>query len=112
MKNTKKFLSAGVALAIALFASVQVIAMENKPVNPYLSEQDKRYMKNQIEFNTPGTDPTRKGFMAEPYYQAQLKATIDAYKEMYYGNKPYTRDEIREMLDKHQDNARTKFGYQ
>jgi hypothetical protein len=112
MKNTKKYLSAGVALAIALFASVQISAMEpNRKVNPYLSKEDKQYMKNQIEWYLPQTDTKRNGFVADPYFQANTKATIDAYKEMYYGNKPYNRDEIRETLDKHQDNARTKFGY-
>ncbi len=101
MKNTKKYLSTGVALAITLFAAVQTIAME-RPVNPYLSEQAKQLIKSRIEFFSSAAedqfDPKSQYFEDNPSKRAVTAAIINAYKDMYYGNKPYTDDEIEETM--------------
>jgi signal transduction histidine kinase len=49
MKNTKNVLITSVVLAITLFASVQITAMEpERRINPYLSEVQKQVLKNSI----------------------------------------------------------------
>jgi hypothetical protein len=126
MKSTKNVLIAGVALAIALFASIQVAAMEPyQRVNPYLSEQVKKNIENQIQWNEFLADPdhyiddpknklTAAWYILEveprygndPYHQAIARAILEAYKEIYYGNKPYTNDEIGETLNNARARAR------
>ena len=49
MKNTKNVLITGVALAIALFASIQVTAMEpNKKINPKLNGDQQALIEETI----------------------------------------------------------------
>ena len=120
MKSTKNLFMTGIALVTALFASIQVNAAQwdrqanpyvNKTkANPYLSETDKSHLENQIESYRYSIDPKRKTPLS-PYDRAIINATIEAYEEIYYGNKPYSAEETRALLDKYQNGVKAKFGY-
>jgi hypothetical protein len=93
MKSTKKYLSLGVALAIALFASVQITAMAPK-VNPYLSDWDKEVLQNRIAFEGRFLDPNSAYFRTDERFRNSSRATIKQLEEIYYGNRPYTSAEM------------------
>jgi hypothetical protein len=97
MKNTNKYLTLGVALVIALFASVQVSAMvpgEGRK-NPHLNSAELAFLENtirgeerllqqQMQLNTPAAKRLTR----------ILDEHIKTLKSMYYGNRPYTADEL------------------
>ena len=92
MKNTKKYLSTGVALAIALFVSVQVVAMK-RPVNPDLSDTQKEWIETRMEEAKLFLDPWSGTSNAKKHAEKDVLAYLE---KVYYGNKPSS--EI-DMLD-------------
>ncbi len=104
MKNTKKYLSTGVALAIALFAAVQLTAMAPR-VNPYLSERAKQSIKDRIEYIQELLNPKSK---ADERLRNSYKAHLKGYEEVYYGNQPYSLDELEDIIQRY----KAKEGYQ
>jgi hypothetical protein len=100
MKNTKKYLSMGVALAIVLLASVQVSAME-RPVNSYLNRDQKKlivWKLNNTKMKLSSCDPKRN---PDQKFQAvcnELSKLSQQLEELYYGDRPYTDDEIDEII--------------
>ena len=87
MKNTKNVLTTGIVLAIALFTSTQISAME-RTINPNLTldeigklEQKNKQLKREIVDATP---EMKKVFRKE----------IEKNEKMLYGNESYTMDQI------------------
>ena len=75
-----------VALAIALFASVQVVAMERQ-VNPYLDENTKWFLEKQIPFLEERVDPNGDKFKNfSPQVINMFRKKLDQYTQIYYGN--------------------------
>jgi len=99
MKSTKNVLIAGIVLAIALFASIQMTAMERK-VNPYLT----KFQKDRIEFmikginldlDRPSCDPKTSNVSQEAKNKCKLLSRQRTLLEsIYYDNKAYTNEEI------------------
>ncbi len=106
MKNTKKYLSTGVALVITLFAAVQITAMERRTVNPYLNEETKRWIQREIKMTSDVLDPKSQNFFPDTKYLNKVRARLKGFEEVYYGNKPYTYQEIDETIDKYWDLAK------
>jgi len=104
MKNTKNVLMAGIVLAMTLFASVQVVAMERK-VNPYLTENQKWEIEGAInarEHEAQSFDPKKTIYVSDNmrnYLSAVNTAELKAYKSIYYGNKAYTAKEIQKTVN-------------
>ncbi len=94
MKSTKNLLITGIVLTITSFASIQVTAMERRE-NPYLSQEDKNELKEAIRY-TEGAylDPKHNSLESIKETQAQLKAC----KQILYGNRPYTIQEIHAAI--------------
>ena len=119
MKITKNILFANIVLAIALCTSMQVTAMEpeqktnQSQINPYLSEQDKADLKWQImtdeKLFTDLYDP-KKSNNPWGYNAALLSAQIRAHKAVYYGDRPYTRKEMAELVHEYVTQAKREFG--
>jgi hypothetical protein len=124
MKSTKNLFMAGAALAITLFASVQVSAMEPK-VNPYLTEDQKWEIKDQMidleeyaqfEFDPKGSLRLPKGHPKRThryatdnkrnYWSALNTAELNALKSIYYGNKAYTDREVHETINSYKDQVK------
>lgn len=108
MINTKKLLSLGVALAIALCASVQMFATnETQQVNPHLSRQDKEFLHYNILEHTAHlkdiTDPKSSLFLQNASIRNDEVKTIEKdinnLKQIYYGNRPYTQEEMRAIIE-------------
>jgi hypothetical protein len=100
MKSTKNILMAGVVVAIALFASVQVTAMEmGRKVNPHLTREQEEFVRDKIEFKTEliknawYCDPKKRNLGPCEFEKKKLSAL----KTIYYGNKPYTNDQIADV---------------
>jgi hypothetical protein len=91
MKSTKKYLSTGVALAIALFAAIQVSAMAPQ-VNPYLRAGQKSYLENKINFEKELFNS--HSAPSEERFRSNCREAIRQLEEVYYGNRPYTYDEV------------------
>jgi hypothetical protein len=103
MKNTKNVLVTGVALAIALFMSVQVIAMKqdftvskfaeiyrNSMENPYLTLDQRIGLRERMR--------EVKLAIAMSNSLSQVKKfekDLEDLKKIYYGNRPYTDAELR-----------------
>ncbi len=105
MKNTKKYLSTGVALAIALFAAVQISAMAPK-VNPYLSPEQKTVIESNIKHLQDELNPKSNFF--KQYFESQralARAMIKGFEEVYYGNQPYTYQQIQDTVSEYHDRA-------
>ncbi len=81
-------------LAIALFASVQMSAM-NRSVNPQLSPANKKLLEMKIKETGAYLNP-KFGMLSTlspdeiRYYQQSLNRFVN----MYYDNKPYTTEDI------------------
>jgi len=108
MKNTKRYLSTGVALAIALFAAVQVSAMAPSE-NPYLSAIKKETIKEEIERRQAFLDPKgarqkRMGGISESDKKT-FQAEIRGYEEVLYGDNDYTFLQIENIVNGHVDRA-------
>ncbi len=102
MKSTKKYLSTGVALAIALFAAVQTIAMESgRKVNPYLSPEIKQRAERAIKSYERMIDPKNKVY-DEPF-KKMLRQELKVYEDVLYGNKYYTWQEYHDTVRRHQE---------
>ncbi len=106
MKNTKNTLITGVALMIALFASIQVTAMEpGRKVNPHLKEKDKEVIASKMqetdrELNEKLNKQLKNPFNRLNNYKiASDRAWLNAYKTIYYGNKPYGLADLSKMVD-------------
>jgi hypothetical protein len=109
MKNTKNLLISSVILAAALFASVQVSAMElNKSVNPYLSNKQKHDLELAIAAAAQGiqvfsqgqhaaSESLRNKIMFNQKIQSE-KQRIERIKEIYYDNRAYTDNEISNIV--------------
>jgi hypothetical protein len=108
MKNTKKYLSSGLALAIVLFASVQISAA---PVNRFLSKEIKARLEEDIKENKDVMRNIETFGMANrqsPLYNpsevdhlAIHKKVLGCLENMYYGNKSYTEKDIQECWKPH-----------
>lgn len=108
MKNTNKFLSTGIVLAIALFASVQISAA---PVNRFLSRETKARLEADIKENkeeiqyiethgmTNQQSPTYDPYEVEHLYAH--KKVLQCLENMYFGNQPYTEKDIRKCWEPH-----------
>ena len=103
MKNTKKYLSAGVVLAIALFASVQITAMENKLTNRHLTDDQRATFAANIKRLdkrlNENIDPSSENFHELGWTNFSVyKAQLEACKKIYYGDLPlsgyFTRDSL------------------
>ncbi len=110
MKNTKKYLSfsTGVALAIALFAAVQVSAMAPQ-VNPYLNLHTKIMIEDEIERLQELLDPRglrskRMGGISE-LDKKTFQAEIKGWEEVLYGDNNYTWQQIQDIIQRHVDRA-------
>ncbi len=107
MKSTKKYLSTGVALAIALFAAVQVSAMERRTVNPYLSPGIKKMVEDQITTRQRYLDPKYKRYSELSELQKRdIQALIEGYEEVLYGNKDYSFNEVYNIANGHLERAK------
>lgn len=105
MKNK---LAIGLTLIITLLLAVQVTAMETTPtVNPYLEPWMKRQLResianfeNKFIINYDPKKPLNPGeTWEERSYQAALMgAKLKAYKAMYYGDRPYTWEEMNSTI--------------
>jgi hypothetical protein len=80
MKSTKNIFITGVVLAIALFASVQVNAMEQR-INPYLSAPEKEALEYRINKLNGLISGLKKNNMDSTQQEKQLKR----YEDLYYG---------------------------
>jgi|SRR5579863_3251823 hypothetical protein len=108
MKNTRKYLNSGVALAIVLFASVQISAA---PVNRFLSREIKAKLEADIKENKEVIQDIETSGMANrqsPLYNpsevdhlAIHKKVLGCLENMYYGNKSYTEKDIQECWKPH-----------
>lgn len=90
MTNTKKYLSAGVVLAIALFAAVQVSAMESgRRVNPYLTAEEKQLFERRIKGEEALLDP-KSPWSKHTSEESKKRARkqLENYEKAYYGNEP------------------------
>lgn len=111
MKNTNKLLSAIVAIAITMFASVEISAMnennnfipeldlsimnKKRKINPKLNERNRQLLENNILFIENKIQIMqqfpRRGDVARV---ANLRNTLNRYLAMYYGKHPYTEKQI------------------
>ncbi len=109
MKNTKNLLITGVALAITLFASVQISAMElNKSVNPYLSNKQKHDLElavaaaaQGIQLFSQGQGAASESLRNKVVFNQKIqseKQRVERIKEIYYGNRAYTDNEISNII--------------
>ena len=99
MKNTKKYLSTGVVLAIALFAAVQISAMA-PTVNPYLNAGQKSWLENRIKLEVRYLDPKSAYYsMGSEQIRSHCRETIRRLEEVYYGNRPYADYEIINLAE-------------
>ncbi|HEX4068851.1 MAG TPA: hypothetical protein VHX42_02010 [Candidatus Babeliales bacterium] len=99
MKSTKNVLMAGVILAIALFISIPVSAME-KEVNPYLSQREKATLELYIKSVQEQLDP--KGYHLKnlsPRAIKIYKQQLEQLEKMYYGNEAYTVNDMRYIMN-------------
>ena len=85
MKNIQSLLSTAIVLAIALFSSVQMLAMESgHKINPNLTKGQKEYLKNMIDL-----------YEKRPNNEKQVSSRLVDLREKYYGNESYTDAEIQ-----------------
>jgi hypothetical protein len=101
MKSTKNVLITGVALVIALFASVQVNAMEpERKECPYLDEETKQVLKFMI-----GVRKSRAVRFCDPK-SAEFNPNFDSHKNnkelklyetILYGNQYFTYGDVAYM---------------
>ncbi len=107
MKSTKKYLSTSVVLAIALFAAIQITAMEpGRKVNPHLSKTQKDMLEYEIQKAEGFLDPKSESVMrGSGLFISQQQAKVEGLKEIYYGNKPYTDQQIEDTLWNHKRRA-------
>ena len=96
MKNTNKLLSLGVALAIALCASVQVSAMYDtgRPVNPKLSAKNREFLEKRIRYMQSEIEALQERGNVDVI--PKLRNRLNRSLAMYHGNYPYTEKEIRD----------------
>lgn len=113
MKNTKKLFSAVIAATIALCASAQISAMnerkqvipyldlsiisESRRVNPKLNTKKRQLLENRIifmenEIQTLQQTRQRRDIARIP----ALRNILNRNLAMYYGNYSYTENEIRD----------------
>src|SRR5579863_7120395 len=101
MKNTKTILITGIVLEIALFASVQVIAMEQKDtptvsefvsiyqqgqkINPYLTINQRIGLRERIRQVNLEIEMSKS-----PSEVKESKKYLEDLNKIYYGNRSYT----------------------
>ena len=88
MKSTKNVLMAGVALAIALFSSVQVSANLTRSQR---NEVNELYVSKRNEYSEPNLSPGLKSVINE-----QIKACV----ELMNTTKSYTDDEFERAMNR------------
>lgn len=91
MKNTKNVFMTGIVLAITLFASIDIVAMSRK-VNPYLDKQSKELLSRAI------TRYSTREALSQLNFTEENK--LKKYREIYFGDQPYTADEILDIVTK------------
>jgi hypothetical protein len=97
MKNTKKCLSLMVALTVVLSVSVQILAIERgKKVNPQLSKSNREELQQIIESMENMLQTAR---FANADAETRFRNKLERYKQMYYGNYPYSMSDIK-AIDK------------
>lgn len=130
MKNAKNIFLTSITLAITLCSSIQVTAMEpeqttnpQQKVNQYLDEQQKAALNYQISTDEKLFldlfDPKKPSHPDAPwqdnnmrnYNAALLRAQINAYTFIYYDNKPYTDDEIGDVINLYTIQVKKDFGF-
>jgi hypothetical protein len=109
MKSTKNLLITGLVLATALFTSVQVSAMSTAEelmaegtVNAKLTRNQKRSIIQKIEnikMKLNACDPKRASQKTLEVCN-ELKQQLQAIKNMYFDNRPYTDDECYALLER------------
>lgn len=99
MKNTKNLIITSLTLAIALFTSVQVTAMEQgRKVNSNLTIGAKILLRRRISETEKMVDPKSTQFkISTPETIKLFKQRLERLKEMYYGNKVYTINNIENV---------------
>jgi hypothetical protein len=98
MKNTKKLFKPILALVIILSTSMQISPMkqtQNDQVNPHLSQANKELLEKRIKNMEDTLNPNNPHFCQfSQKYIDKMKKNLEYNKKIYYGNKPYTRDDI------------------
>jgi hypothetical protein len=112
MKNTKNVFITGVALAIALFASVQVVAMEpGRRVNPNLAPVTKAHFERKIKLYTNEIkhleneikDPKQLQQKRNNIdYRDRMIGCLEELKDMYYGDEDYYPVDVDMLIDEWQ----------
>jgi hypothetical protein len=93
MKSTKNLLVTGIALTIALFASVQISAMDmGRRINPQLSAENRELLKQRIRY----MESEIKGWQERGNIDVvgQIRNKLNRNRDMLYGNYPYTQKDI------------------
>jgi hypothetical protein len=109
MKSTKNTLITGVALMIALFTSIQMIAMQpGRKINPHLTPKEVEYTERQIkntklDLNEKLKQTKDSSFNVDKLQIATLKAYLNAWETIYYGDKPYNHNDFQEMINNYPD---------
>ena len=98
MKNTRKLFNSIIALAIILSTSMQISPMnqaQNDQVNPHLSQANKELLEKRIKNMEDILNPNNPHFnQFSQQYVDKMKKNLEYNKKIYYGNRPYTHDDI------------------
>jgi hypothetical protein len=104
MKNTKNLLITGVTLAIALFASVQVVAMEQNQINPKLLPVQIQITRDRIEQNTRNIQRYNNQNSSEydPEQVQYYNSALQLEKDVLYGTAMHKGQKINPYLMSHE----------
>ena len=125
MKSTKNLLKAGLVLTTSLFASAQLLAMNNgnneftktyvtglrqdykegldlnRQINPHLDNEHVRLLIEKISNNYCRANPkcSPPGVALNQQDRAKATKAIALAKEILYANKPYNDQDIEDLYD-------------